>query len=89
MFGVLKSQRPEQNQIALDGFLLPLEIASFDEAASRIYGHVRAALEKSGRAIGALDTLIGAHALSLKVTLVTHNTREFSRISGLRLADWV
>ena len=54
-----------------------------------MYGQIRATLEKAGTTIGALDMLIGAHALSLNVTLVTHNTREFSRIAGVRLADWV
>ena len=88
VFGAWKSARPEQNPIALNQFTLPLEIAPFGEAAARTYGEIRATLEKSGTTIGALDMLIGAHALSLNVTLVTHNTREFSRINGLRLADW-
>jgi tRNA(fMet)-specific endonuclease VapC len=88
-FGVSKSQQPEKNQAALHEFTLPLEVAPFDEAAANTYGAVRAELERSGYVIGPLDMLIGAHALSLGVTLVTHNTREFSRIAGLRLVDWV
>jgi tRNA(fMet)-specific endonuclease VapC len=63
-------------------------VAPFDEPAARNYGAIRAALEQGGNVIGALDMLIAAHALSLGVTLVTHNTREFSRIRGIRLADW-
>ncbi|MBM3306074.1 MAG: type II toxin-antitoxin system VapC family toxin, partial [Candidatus Aminicenantes bacterium] len=75
--------------LALDEFLLPLEIAAFDEPAAEGYGTVRAALEKAGTPIGPLDTQIGAHALSLGATLVTHNTREFRRVPGLAVADWL
>jgi len=85
-FGVSSSGQQERNKAALDDFTAPLEIAPFDAAA---YGALRATIERRGAGIGPLDTLIGAHALSLKVTLVTHNARAFSRITGLRLADWV
>ncbi len=88
-FGVAKSQQQEKNQAALDEFILPLEIANFDPSVARVYGRVRAALEKKGTPIGALDAVIGAHALSLGVTLVTNNTREFSRIRGLTVVDWL
>jgi tRNA(fMet)-specific endonuclease VapC len=88
-FGVAKSLQQDKNQAALDEFVLPLEIANFDPHVARVHGRVRAALEKKGTPIGALDTMIGAHALSLGVTLVTHNTREFSRIRGLTVVDWL
>jgi tRNA(fMet)-specific endonuclease VapC len=88
-FGVAKSQHLEKNQAALDEFVLPLEIANFDRETARVYGRVRAMLEKKGTPIGALDTMIGAHALSLDVTLATNNTREFSRIKGLTVVDWL
>jgi tRNA(fMet)-specific endonuclease VapC len=88
-FGAAKGRQHERNKAALADFTAPLEIVPFDAAAAAAYGGLRAALESRGAGIGALDTLIGAHALSLKVTLVTHNTREFARIAGLRLADWV
>jgi tRNA(fMet)-specific endonuclease VapC len=88
-FGVAKSAQRERNRQALDEFLLPLEIADFDAGAARSYGKVRAALEAAGTPIGPLDTQIGAHALSLGAVLVTHNTREFSRISGLAVEDWL
>src|SRR3990172_10941869 len=77
-FGVAKSQHLEKNQAALDEFVLPLEIANLNREAARVYGRVRAALEKKGTPIGALDMMIRAHALSLFVTLATNNTREFS-----------
>jgi tRNA(fMet)-specific endonuclease VapC len=88
-FGVAKSQHLEKNQAALDEFVLPLEIANFDREAARAYGQVRAMLEKKGTPIGSLDTMIGAHALALGVTLVTNNTGEFSRIKGLTVVDWL
>jgi tRNA(fMet)-specific endonuclease VapC len=88
-FGVAKSQHVEKNQAALDEFVLPLEIANFDREAARVYGRVRATLEKKGIPIGSLDMMIGAHALALGVTLATNNTREFSRIKGLTVVDWL
>lgn len=88
-FGVQKSQRPEQNRLALEQFLLPLTVAHFDEDAAVAYGHVRAQLEKRGTPIGSLDTLIAAHALSLGLTLVTNNVREFGRVQGLEVENWV
>ena len=88
-YGVWKSQYREQNQRALSQFLIPLVIADFDEQAASVYGKVRATLEAQGTPIGSLDTLIAAHALSLNVTLVTNNIREFSRVPGLRLENWV
>jgi tRNA(fMet)-specific endonuclease VapC len=88
-FGVAKSQHLEKNQAALDEFVLPLVIANFDRETARVYGRVRSMLEKKGTPIGSLDTMIGAHALSRGVTLATNNTREFSRIKGLTIVDWL
>lgn len=86
-FGVARSGS-RRNRMALDKFLLPLETMPFDADAARQYGKLRAQLERAGTPIGALDTLIAAHALALGVTLVTHNTREFERVPKLRLANW-
>jgi len=88
-FGVAKSQHLEKNQAALDEFVLPLEVANFDRETARVYGRVRATLETKGTPIGSLDMMIGAHALSLGATLATSNTREFSRIKGLTVVDWL
>ena len=88
-YGVAKSLFPAQNQQALDAFTLPLEVVAFDAAAAVAYGPVRVALERQGTPIGALDLLIAAHALSLGVTLVTNNPREFSRVPGPRVENWV
>ncbi|MEM8722551.1 MAG: type II toxin-antitoxin system VapC family toxin [Cyanobacteria bacterium P01_G01_bin.39] len=88
-FGVQKSQFPAKNQQALTQFLLPLEIVSFDRAAAIMYGNLRATLENQGIPIGSFDTLIAAHALSLQVTLITNNIKEFSRVPNLQLDNWV
>ncbi len=87
-FGASKSARPEWNPDALDEFFSPFEIALFDEPATKVYGPIRAGLEKKGRPIGAMDLLIAAHALSLGVRLVTNNAREFERVSGLEIDNW-
>jgi tRNA(fMet)-specific endonuclease VapC len=64
-------------------------VVPFDEPATDRYGELRALLEHRGVPIGPLDTLIAAHALSLKSTLATHNTREFRRVPGLAVEDWL
>ncbi len=87
-YGVSKSQQKERNQVALQEFLLPLDIASLSVEATLAYGEIRAYLERQGLPIGPLDTLIAAHALSLDVCLVTNNTGEFARVPGLRVEDW-
>ena len=87
-YGVAKSTHREKNSNALDEFIIPLEVVSFDEEAARMYGDIRAALEKAGTPIGAMDMLIAAHALSLGIPLITNNTREFARIPALDIIDW-
>jgi tRNA(fMet)-specific endonuclease VapC len=80
-FGIGKSERREHNLDVLERFLLPLTVYPFDDEASKIYGRLRVNLEGRGTPIGPL-------ALSLDATLVSNNTREFSRVPGLRLEDW-
>lgn len=88
-YGAYKSQRIEQNRVALNQFLIPLEVLPFDEQSTQIYGNLRAALERQGNIIGAMDLLIAAQAKSLGLTLVTNNISEFSRIPDLNLQNWV
>lgn len=88
-FGVSKSRQAEKNRTALDQFLIPLEILAFDDAAAESYGRIRAALETDGTPIGPLDTLIASHAVSANATIVTNNVREFSRVEGLRVENWM
>ena len=85
----MKSSRPEQNKLALMQFTVPLEILPYDDNAAREYGNIRSFLERQGTPTGCLDTLIAAHALALGCTLVTNNEKEFSRIPGLDIANWV
>ena len=86
-FGVAKSGSVRNRQ-ALEMFLAPLVMLPFDDAAVWVYSTLRAELERRGTPIGALDTLIAAHALSQQAQLVTHNTREFAQVPGLQLVDW-
>ncbi|MSU52243.1 MAG: VapC toxin family PIN domain ribonuclease [Opitutia bacterium] len=72
----------------LDGLLANVAIEPFGAEDSRCYGELRADLERRGKIIGTMDTLIAAQALRLGATIVTHNLREFSRVSGLKIADW-
>lgn len=87
-FGVIKSGST-RNQSALEKFMAPLEIAPFCADAIGHYGQLRTRLEQAGTPIGALDTLIAAHALALNVTLVSNNLKEFRRVDGLRCDNWV
>jgi len=88
-FGANKSNQVEQNLFALEQFLLPIEIADFDQQASAAYGVIRAYLEREGKIIGSMDMLIGAHALSLGAIVVTNNVDEFQRIPKLKVEDWM
>jgi tRNA(fMet)-specific endonuclease VapC len=87
-YGVAKSGSLRNRQ-ALEMFLAPLTVLPFDEAALWVYGDLRAELERQGTPIGALDTMIAAHALSQQSPLVTNNTAEFARVPGLQLDNWV
>ena len=86
-FGVAKSGST-RNREALEMFLAPLEVMPFDASAIWHFGELRAGLERRGQPIGALDTMIAAHALASNTILVTNNTREFTRVPGLRLKNW-
>jgi tRNA(fMet)-specific endonuclease VapC len=87
-YGVAKSKHREKNTNALEEFIIPLDIALFDEAAAMAYGDIRTNLENSGTLIGAMDMLNAAHAISLGIPLITNNVREFVRIPALNIIDW-
>lgn len=87
-YGVAKSQKQEQNLYRLKNFLAPLAFLPYDELAAAVYGRIRCALEQEGAAIGALDLLIAAQALSRNLVLVTNNEKEFSRVEKLRIENW-
>lgn len=88
-YGVYKSQFVEKNKIALTAFLAPITILPFSDKAAVVYGNIRAELEKMGQPIGAYDLMIAAHALSERLVLASNNTKEFDRIQGLRVTNWV
>ena len=86
-YGVAKSGSVK-NRKALDMFLAPLKVLPFDSQCLWFYADLRASLEKKGLTIGAMDTLIGAHALSIDGTLVTNKLKEFARVPKLKLENW-
>lgn len=73
----------------IDDFTSRLSVLQWDEAAADHYGAIRAALEKDGTPIGAMDMMIAAHARSQAATLVSNNTRHFEKVPGLLIANWV
>ena len=87
-YGVARSADPERNRIALTQFCAPIALLPFDDRAAAAYGPARADLERSGFPAGPLDTLIAAHALSIRAVLVTDNEREFRRVRGLEVENW-
>jgi tRNA(fMet)-specific endonuclease VapC len=72
----------------LTEFLKDVETVAFGRADALEAGRLKALLEKAGSPIGAADTLIAGHALSLDVTLVTNNTKHFSKVPELKVANW-
>ena len=87
-YGAYKSTRRERNLANLNRFFSQFISLPFDDNAASIAGQVRAQLDVIGTPIGSNDLLIAAIALSNDLTLVTHNTREFGRINGLKYEDW-
>ena len=85
-FGAFKSNRPKENLNRVDA--ISFEVVPFEWLDAREAGEVRAALEFAGASIGGYDVLIAGQARARDLTLVTHNTREFSRVPRLRLEDW-
>lgn len=88
-YGVAKSAKQDFNRKRLDTFLAgPILVLPFEDADSRVAGAVRATLEASGKPIGAYDLLMAGQALRHRLTLVTANVSEFSRVKGLAWQDW-
>ena len=88
-FGNENSLYKEKNKIALMEFLTIINIANFDEHAAKEFGVIKKSLISRNKLIGPYDMLIGAHAKSLNMILVTNNTKEFKRIEGLEIENWV
>ncbi|MGB8536386.1 MAG: type II toxin-antitoxin system VapC family toxin [Acidobacteriaceae bacterium] len=88
MFGVELSPKKHQDQAALDEFLRYVEALDFPDEAAFHYAQIRSHLKLGGNMIGANDLFIAAHARALGFTIVTNNTREFSRIPNLKIENW-
>jgi tRNA(fMet)-specific endonuclease VapC len=89
LYGVEKSARRTPNLQAVEQFTARLEVVPFSPRAAAHFGQIRAELAKLGTLCGAYDMLIGAHARSEGLMLVTNNAREFQRIPGLLVVNWV
>ena len=87
--GVKRSRDVKRNDAALKEILAGIYILPFDSAAAEHAGDILAFLSLRGTRIGEKDTMIAGHARSLGMTLITNNTREFERVPGLRIEDWL
>lgn len=86
--GIAKSVSPKKRTKQLESLVSLLTIIPFGEKEAKAAGKIRADLETVGKTIGPYDTLIAGTAVSLKCILVTHNTKEFSRVKNLKTEDW-
>ena len=86
--GIAKSTSPAKRIQQLDSLVSCVNLVPFNRPAALAAAGIRAQLEQRGIPIGTLDTLIAGVSLSLQATLVTHNVAEFSRVTGLAIADW-
>jgi len=87
-YGAYRSTQTERNLSLLERFLSQFAVLPLDSSAAKVAGRIRSELAATGTPIGPSDLLIAAIALTHNLTLVTHNTREFSRVSGLAIEDW-
>ena len=88
-YGAEKSARRLDNLAAIEQFAARLEVLPFGRDAAAHYGQIRAGLQRAGRLAGAYDMMIGGHARSAALVLVTNNLREFRRMAGLRVENWI
>lgn len=88
IYGARHSSKVEANLQLLTKFFAPMESFSFDDKAAAEYGVIRSDLASQGKVIGPNDLLIASIARSRDLVLVSNNTKEFARITGLRLVDW-
>jgi tRNA(fMet)-specific endonuclease VapC len=89
VYGAEKSSNPEANLVAIEGFVARLEVLDYDTNAAAHTGQLRAELAKQGTSIGPYDQMIAGHARSLGLVLVSNNEKQFARVPGIRLENWV
>jgi tRNA(fMet)-specific endonuclease VapC len=87
--GAAKSSSPVKTLRLVENFLRPLAVVEFSSGDAIAYAQVRAKLERAGTPIGPLDTLIASQAIARKLTLVSNNEREFRRVAGLSVVNWL
>jgi tRNA(fMet)-specific endonuclease VapC len=87
-FGYVKRSSKRLEQL-IEGTLASLDVAPWEHPADRIYADLRTHLETNGQPISQNDMLIAAHALALNAVLITGNEREFSRVPGLKVENWL
>ena len=88
-FGAEKSKAKKKNLAIVENFISTFEIIPFDEKCCKTYARIRASLEKVGAPIGPMDLLIASISLANNFTLITNNVREFRRVKGLKLENWL
>ncbi len=86
--GIAKSNSPAKRTQQLQQLLSRVNVIAFDRDAALAAAIIRAQLEQQGTPIGPIDVLIAGTAVALQAILITHNVKEFSRVSGLAIADW-
>ncbi len=86
-YGVMNSTQYERNKEALNQFLVPFEILDFNSGCAEYYGYIRKQIKKN--MIGTMDLLIASVTLVNNLILVTNNEKEFSRINGLKIENWI
>lgn len=88
IYGVERSSSKRVNRPVIEDFVRHLDVMDWDTEAADQYGVIRAKLEAAGTLIGAMDMMIAAHAKSIKGVLVTNNQKHFTKVKGLRIANW-
>lgn len=89
IYGAEKSSNPVKNMEVIEGMIARLDVLPFNTQDSAHFGQLRAELAAIGKPIGPYDTMIAGHARSEGLILVTNNLKEFSRVPGLRVENWV
>jgi len=87
-YGACKSSQRARALTQIEELVQDIPVENLDLITARVYGEIRATLERQGHPIGNNDLWIGAHAMALDVTLATNNEREFKRIAGLSVENW-
>ena len=87
-YGAERSTDPVSSRLDVERFLALVTVLAFDAAAAQHAGEIRAQLATAGTPIGGYDVLIAGHARSAGLAVVTNNTREFSRVTGIEILDW-